>query len=300
MVRLSLPPPGNWQDFEELCLDLWGKLWNDPNAQKHGRSGQAQQGVDIFGHPGQGREWAGVQCKTTSELSSSKLEGLVEEARCFQPPLGQLIIATTAPRDAQLQAAVRTIDDRQRSGGSFSVTVYSWDDIISRLSDCPELLRKYYPAYFPRLDQGASSAVPRLEVRIDPNRELDYFSLLPAFSTTDPSISADLTVLTVGLSGIEVINHDDQPTEILRVWVDIYGETPREIMEEELRPGTRQLDARSSRIYELDFTAAFGGAPPSHRRDGVFLFAETIGLGKVGIPLAGLFQHQAVDPGREL
>jgi hypothetical protein len=129
---------------------------------------------------------------------------------------------------------------------------------------------------------------------------LDYFSLLPAFSTTDSTIPADLTVLTVGLSGIEVVNHDDQPAELLRMRVEIIGETPQEIMEEELRPDARRLEARGSRSYSLDFTAAFEGAPPSHRRDGVFLCVDTIGLGEVRIPLAALFQDQITDPGREL
>lgn len=239
MLRLSLPPPDNWQDFEELCLDLWSKLWNDANAQKHGRSGQAQQGVDVYGRPDQGPKWAGVQCKLKNQradggLSLSELEDLIKEARRFEPPLGHFIIATTAPRDAHLQAAARRMDDCERQSGSFSVAVFSWDDIVSKLSGFPEILRKYYPAHFPRLDQSAANMESRLEVIVDPNPELDYFSLLPAFSATDPSIiSPDLTVLTVGLSGIEIINHDDRPTELLRLWVVIDGEVPRGIMEED-------------------------------------------------------------------
>lgn len=45
------PPPKNWQDFESLCHDLWKEIWKDPNAQKNGRSGQEQHGVDVFGQP---------------------------------------------------------------------------------------------------------------------------------------------------------------------------------------------------------------------------------------------------------
>jgi hypothetical protein len=30
-----LPPPRDWQAFEDLCGDLWRELWRDPEAQKH-------------------------------------------------------------------------------------------------------------------------------------------------------------------------------------------------------------------------------------------------------------------------
>lgn len=41
----QLPPPRHWQDFESLCRDLWAEIWEDPNAQLNGRSGQQQNGV---------------------------------------------------------------------------------------------------------------------------------------------------------------------------------------------------------------------------------------------------------------
>ena len=45
-----LPPLRDWQAFEDLCCDLWRELWRDPEAQKHGRSGQRQEGVDGAEH----------------------------------------------------------------------------------------------------------------------------------------------------------------------------------------------------------------------------------------------------------
>jgi hypothetical protein len=109
---LSLPPPRNWQDFEDLCCDLWSKLWDDPDTQKIGRSGQAQHGIDICGRPNRGPEWAGVQCKLKDRqtLSRKEIEKEVKEVRKFEPQLHRLVIATTALRDARLQEAVRKID----------------------------------------------------------------------------------------------------------------------------------------------------------------------------------------------
>jgi hypothetical protein len=44
--------PENWQDFEKLCKKLWGEIWDcSDTIQRNGRSGQNQNGVDIFGLP---------------------------------------------------------------------------------------------------------------------------------------------------------------------------------------------------------------------------------------------------------
>src|SRR5262245_35160424 len=41
------PPPGDDVAFESLCLDLWREIWGpDSGAQKNGRRGQPQAGVD--------------------------------------------------------------------------------------------------------------------------------------------------------------------------------------------------------------------------------------------------------------
>lgn len=59
--REAKAPPDRWQDFEDLCLQLWRPRLID--AKKHGRQGQPQAGVDVFGRdPKTGARW-GVQCK---------------------------------------------------------------------------------------------------------------------------------------------------------------------------------------------------------------------------------------------
>jgi SOS-response transcriptional repressor LexA len=42
-------PPSEWQKFERICRDLWSQIWKDENTKRHGRGGQAQDGVDICG-----------------------------------------------------------------------------------------------------------------------------------------------------------------------------------------------------------------------------------------------------------
>jgi hypothetical protein len=295
---ISLPIVEHWQDFENLCLDLWSRIWRDPNAQKNGRSGQAQKGVDIYGKPEQGLEWAGVQCKHKEQLVGARLtrkeiEQEIRKARTFKPQLNQFVIATTSPRDASLQESVREIDDRERNAGSFSVTVFFWEDIVARLGDFPDLLRKYYSIFFlqfQEIGKQERAAASSLEVKLNPDEDLDYVALLPAYSPADPTRPPDLAVLTAFLSHIEVTNHDGLPTEVRRIWLSIEDALtqrevlPREVKEKEFK-GRPKIRARSHQVYELSFMAIFDGAPQKEWRQQVVLHVEATGLGEQRIRL---------------
>ncbi len=160
MTAIQLPPLRNWQDFEDLCCDLWRCLWNDPTALKHGRQGQPQHGVDVFGRPDQGAEWAGVQCKlkgSGSGLTRREMEDEVAKAREFNPRLSQFILATTAPRDAEVQEWARRISDDETRRGGFSVTVFAWEDIEEALRGHRDVARTHFPDFDWR-DESAPTA----------------------------------------------------------------------------------------------------------------------------------------------
>lgn len=147
---LQIPPPSNWQDFESLCCDLWKEIWKDPNTQKNGRQGQPQHGVDIFGRPNQGAAYAGVQCKgkdnyTDNKLTEKEVETEVERAKSFMPPISEFVIATSGTRDTSLQELARTITENHKKNNLFSVHVWSWEDIVDRLEEFPEVIALYYP-----------------------------------------------------------------------------------------------------------------------------------------------------------
>ena len=149
---LQIPPPANWQDFEMLCRDLWRELWSDPGTQRHGRQGQPQHGVDVFGRPGEGAEWAGVQCKLKSQIANAQLkrvqiEAEVAKAREFNPTLSSFTIATTALQDIEAQEAARLITEAQLADGSFSVVIKAWEEIAEDLAGYPEVLEKHYPQW---------------------------------------------------------------------------------------------------------------------------------------------------------
>jgi hypothetical protein len=49
LASMQIPPPTDWNEFESIVLDAMAIRWTSPNLQKIGRSGQGQQGVDIYG-----------------------------------------------------------------------------------------------------------------------------------------------------------------------------------------------------------------------------------------------------------
>ena len=105
-LNSQVPPPRHWQDFEDMCCDLWREIWDDRNTQKNGRQGQSQNGVDVYGRPNQGQSWAGVQCKgkdnyADKSLTEKEVEEEVTKAKSFEPPLSEFIIASTGPKESQ-------------------------------------------------------------------------------------------------------------------------------------------------------------------------------------------------------
>jgi len=146
-MRYRLPIPSSWQDFEALCHQLWKEIWADPNAQRNGRAGQPQHGVDIFGRPMYRANDAGVQCKDKDsrlgcELKESELIKECGKASHFSPALDTFTVATTAPRDGDLQGRVRTL--RADQSLPFDVHVWSWEDIEAEVLCRPTLLSAFY------------------------------------------------------------------------------------------------------------------------------------------------------------
>jgi hypothetical protein len=116
---LQFPPPRSWEDFEDFCVDLFAAEWR--GIQRHGRSGQRQRGVDIFGQLPNG-SWAAIQCKRgkvwpPARLSLKEVERDIAAARTFEPPLGLFVVATTMEADAKLQALARRVTQEHSREG---------------------------------------------------------------------------------------------------------------------------------------------------------------------------------------
>ncbi|WP_340645995.1 hypothetical protein [Phenylobacterium sp.] len=146
----QIPPPKHWQAFEDLCLALFRAVWSDKLAQKNGRGGQAQAGVDVWGAPaGRDETFFGVQCKgkdgtygTRATIAEVRRE--LAKAETFAPELSHWTFATTAPADAKLQEALREISAARVAGGAFPVRILGWEDICGLLVAHPQVLDQFY------------------------------------------------------------------------------------------------------------------------------------------------------------
>lgn len=147
----QIPRPKHWQAFEDLCQALFKAVWNDPLAQKNGRGGQPQNGVDVWAAvDGNRSRFQGVQCKGKDEalgasVTKTELLGELAKADKFTPSLEHWVLATTAPADGELQALAREISVERERQGKFTVQVLGWADIETLLCDYPAVLEAFYP-----------------------------------------------------------------------------------------------------------------------------------------------------------
>lgn len=146
LAPTQIKKPENWQDFESLCKILWGEIWNCPTSiKKNGRSGQKQCGVDVYAMPDGESGYYGIQCKgkddyTDTQLTEKEIDTEIEKALNFKPALVNLLFATTANKDAEIEEYIRikNVDHIQR--GLFRIDIVSWEDIV-------DLLKRYRIAY---------------------------------------------------------------------------------------------------------------------------------------------------------
>lgn len=129
MATLNFPPPTDHQEFERLLAEIAGPVLRAAQVNLNGRTGQAQQGVDISVLTNDGLQ-VGIQCKLTkSTLSLGTVKAEVQKATEYKPALDRFIVATTAPSDARLQEDVRLLPKEK-----FSVQIWSWDEINNHLN----------------------------------------------------------------------------------------------------------------------------------------------------------------------
>lgn len=86
------------------------------------------------------KAYFGIQCKlkdsyTDSKLSKKEIDSEIEKAKSFSPPLKQLIFATTANKDAEIETYIREKNIANLQQGLFSVDVFSWEDIVDLIEE---------------------------------------------------------------------------------------------------------------------------------------------------------------------
>ncbi len=152
-IDKQIPPPKSWEKFEDLTRALFAAVWRAPLAQKNGRSGQQQHGVDIYGTPeaAPGKNF-GVQCKGKNEGYGAKatiaeFDAELAKAEKFRPTLGHWTFATTASNDAPLQEHARLVSERREREGQFPVVAIGWETIQALLSSHQTVFEEIYPEH---------------------------------------------------------------------------------------------------------------------------------------------------------
>ena len=149
----QIAPPKEWGRFESLCHAIFKELWNDPLAQKNGRNGQPQNGVDIWGSiDGSRTSFRGVQCKGKDAYYGSKAAWAeildeIKKAESFYPDIEHWVFATTAPVDGRLQEKARVLSLERNKQKKFTIDVLGWEELLALLASAPDVVSEFYPEH---------------------------------------------------------------------------------------------------------------------------------------------------------
>lgn len=163
-MKIQIPKPERWEDFEEVCCDLWRSIWGDPYAQLHGRRGQKQDGVDIIGRPAFSHHYHAVQCKgkddnTMSTLTETEINNESKAAEAINPPIEDFVVATTANRDTKLQEHCRKLTLSKKP--PFGVSAWFWEDIATEIQCRPEILERRYHQFMGLIEPSDDFVIDR-------------------------------------------------------------------------------------------------------------------------------------------
>jgi hypothetical protein len=152
---IQIPPPKYWQEFEDLCLAVFKRVWSNATATKNGRSGQQQRGTDISGKPRDSKGIHGVQCKDKdtilgSEVTKAEFDSEIAKAENFKPALAHWILATTASKDAKMEEYARVRSAERERDGKFGVQILFWEDLQSLIASHPDVIEEFFPDQSPR------------------------------------------------------------------------------------------------------------------------------------------------------
>jgi hypothetical protein len=144
--EMRIPIPQSPDEFENICLDYIKLTNSNSYAQRYGRQGQNQHGIDIY----VGNFEILVQCKryyvssvTNAFQKANDLKQQICADYCTAKkhfPNCQLFIAmTTFDKDTGIQDYVANIGT--------DIRVLFWDTIEDFLCANPQILAKYYPTF---------------------------------------------------------------------------------------------------------------------------------------------------------
>ncbi|WP_395455472.1 hypothetical protein [Acidovorax delafieldii] len=162
-ANVRMPPPKSWDEFETIVCSAAKNRWKSADFTQHGRQGQRQDGVDVYGKDDKSR-LMGLQCKNTwCGVATGTIEDEIGKAESFNPQLDHLYIVTTAETDKKLQEFVRELSERRKEAGKFEVSILFWTDVWHDLTLEDSRLFQHYPQLQPK---AAAAAEPSHDRRL--------------------------------------------------------------------------------------------------------------------------------------
>lgn len=191
-ITFSHRIPSTPEEFESLCRELYKVHHDCPTLQRHGRRGHRQHGVDLFGVSRRDRAMYGIQCKLHEhgkKCTLAEIDEEIEKAKTFSPKLDHFIVATTAPRDPELQRHLAQVTSDHLGKDLFDVVIASSDELDELLNLYPGVANLFYPS--PKADSQEAlhllkSMASNLATIIVPGAERTLSAALEALQSGKP------------------------------------------------------------------------------------------------------------------
>lgn len=135
-LQYKLQMTDNWDEFEDIVTDCMKMKYG--YAQKYGRSGQKQNGIDILASTSDNK-YIGVQCKNYV-IGEKDIDNIIKELDGITIPIQKFVIAIGAKRDNKIQEYIIL-----KYGNGISKELLFWDEIEDMIASDNKLLEKYYP-----------------------------------------------------------------------------------------------------------------------------------------------------------
>jgi tetratricopeptide (TPR) repeat protein len=222
LSNVRLPKPKDWQDFERKTRDLFAHVLADPNTRMHGRTGQPQHGVDIWGYRKEDlTKLVGVQCKLSNdEIAVAELKIELQKAKSFIPAISEFCLVTTAARDVKIQQAARELTQNlSKTARPIRVEVWGWDDIEEATANYADAWKIFDPTFNPFAEQALDEARVGFRALQDHLEEID----LKIDSTRNPENVSAISDKVDEILRI-VSQNESVPTAALRSILNAWGE----------------------------------------------------------------------------
>ncbi|CAM4371367.1 hypothetical protein [Pseudoalteromonas ostreae] len=198
-LQIFMPPPANWQDFQNLVVDIAKVKYVESSVQEYGRQGQNQKGIDVFAQDLMDNN-IGIQCKETKKQSISKstIDSEVKKAKKFKPSLNLLIIATTARIDTKLQDHVININGTGKI--PFKVQLWFWDELNQDINRFQSVMATSYEAYREAFGKSEmQNHLSAIRLAFDRPAYTDNFMYERSYSDFESAIVATKALIKIGV-----------------------------------------------------------------------------------------------------